>query len=71
MLCLSSYTIQSVVNYRAAWATFRPTRKIKKIYSKKFFIFLYFFLIFCEMQLSTPKIKKFLILHNPNLKIFP
>ena len=55
------------VDWRTTWINFQlklkkkiKNKKIRKIHSEKIFIFFQkkFFLIFCEMELSSPKLRK-------------
>ena len=61
-----SCQLMAVVEYRSPWATFKPQLekyKNKKIHSEKISYILpkKSFLVFWEMELSSPKLKRLLI----------
>ena len=70
----STYQETSVVDYRATWATFKlKLQKLKKKYTlKKFLTFSHkkVFLMFQEMELSSPNIKKTLIFSKKKLFLY-
>ena len=68
-----AYSTIQVVDYSATWLTLKPKLKNQKKSTLKntLYVLEKNFLIFSEMELSRPKIKTFLILSNPNLKLFP
>ena len=68
-----AYSTIQVVDYSATWLTLKPKLKKQKKSTLKntLYVLEKIFPIFSEMELSRPEIKTFLILSNPNLKLFP